>query len=262
MPEIPQTGTEQTILEHLGELRVRISWAAGGLILAVIVSFFFTEQLLDILIEPYGEQLQTLSPTEGIQTYFRVALVAGAMLAMPWMLYQVWLFISPGLHSHERRYVFIFVPSATILFIIGVAFSWFVLLPSAILFLSSFMPTIFSPEWTSNEYIGFATSFLFWIGLSFEIPLVVYFLALFGIVTSQTLRRQWRFAIVGIAVLAAAITPSIDPVTMILTMVPLIVLFFLSIVLASVGQRQFERKVAVDVDADSTVLNPSVDDAA
>ncbi len=245
--ELPAEGG-QTILEHLGELRVRLTWAFVGLVIATVVSFAFTEQILDILIKPYGEQLQTLSPTEGIETFFRVAIVTGATLAMPWILYQVWLFVSPGLHPFERRYVYVFVPSAFLLFLIGVAFSWFVLLPSAILFLSSFMPSIFSPEWTSQEYIGFATSFLFWIGVSFEIPLIVFFLARFGIVTSKALREQWRIAVVGIAVLAAAITPSIDPVTMLLTMAPLVLLYLLSILLASVGQRQFERTTALEGD--------------
>lgn len=236
----------QTILQHLNELRIRLTWAIAGLAIGVIISFVFTEQLLKILIEPYGEQLQTLSPTEGIETYFRIALIAGASLAMPWILYQLWLFIAPGLHAHEKRYVYVFIPSATLLFLVGVAFSWFILLPSAILFLSTFLPTIFSPDWTSQEYIGFATSFLFWIGLSFEIPLIVFFLARFGLVTSQTLREQWRIAIVAIAILAAVITPSIDPVTMLLTMAPLLILYGLSIVLAAVGQRQFQRTVTLD----------------
>lgn len=237
-----------TLLEHLNDLRVRLTWAVAGLAVGVVIGFIFAEQILNFLIEPYGETLQTLSPTEGIQTYFRVALFAGATLAMPWILYQLWLFIRPGLHAHEKRYVYIFIPAATILFLTGVAFSWFVLLPSAITFLSTFMESIFSAEWTSEEYIGFATSFLFWIGVSFEIPLIIYFLSLFGILSSRTLREHWRIAIVGIAVLAAVITPSIDPVTMLLTMLPLLFLYLLSILLASVGYRQFERKVALDDD--------------
>lgn len=241
-----EIGDGQTILQHLNELRIRLTWAIAGLAIGVIVSFIFTEQLLNILIEPYGETLQTLSPTEGIETYFRVALIAGVTLAMPWILYQLWLFIAPGLHAHEKRYVYVFIPSATLLFLLGVAFSWFILLPSAILFLSTFLPTIFSPEWTSQEYIGFATSFLFWIGLSFEIPLIVFFFARFGLVTSQALREQWRIAIVAIAILAAVITPSIDPVTMLLTMAPLLILYVLSIALAAVGQRQFQTTVTLD----------------
>ncbi|MGB3713747.1 MAG: twin-arginine translocase subunit TatC [Candidatus Promineifilaceae bacterium] len=236
----------QTVLEHLNEFRVRLTWAVGGLVVATVISFAFTQKLLEFLIEPYGEQLQTLSPTEGIETYFKVALMSGAILSMPWMLYQLWLFISPGLHEHERHFVYIFIPSATFLFLLGVAFCWLVLLPAAILFLSDFMPEIFWAQWTSNEYIGFATTFLLWIGLSFELPLIFYFLARVGVVTSQTLREHWRVAIVGIAVLAAAVTPSVDPVTMMLTMIPLVILYGLSIVLASVGQKQFQRSMALE----------------
>lgn len=248
--DIPTDG--QTVLEHLNEFRIRLTWAIGGLVVATIISFAFTQQLLNLLIKPYGEQLQTLSPTEGIETYFKVALMSGAIIAMPWILYQLWLFISPGLHEHERRYVYVFIPSATFLFLLGVAFAWFVLLPAAILFLSDFMPEIFWAQWTSNEYIGFATTFLFWMGLSFELPLVFYFLSRVGVITSQTLREHWRVAIVGIAILAAAVTPSIDPVTMLLTMVPLVLLYGLSIILASVGQKQFERSMALDGGEDAS----------
>jgi sec-independent protein translocase protein TatC len=236
----------QTILEHLGEFRIRLTWAAAGLVVATIISFLFVQELLAILIEPYGERLQTLSPTEGIETYFRVALVAGVALSMPWILYQFWRFVSPGLHSHERRYVFIFVPAASLLFLVGVAFAWLVLLPSAIAFLSTFMPSIFVAEWTSQEYIGFATTFLIWVGISFQMPLIVYFLARFGIINSKTLLEHWRIALVAIAVIAAAVTPSIDPVTMLLTMVPLLILYLLSIVLARVGYRQFSGSGTVD----------------
>lgn len=240
-----QDDSNQTILQHLGELRVRLTWAVAGLAIAVVVSFVFAERILDILIEPYGEQLQTLSPTEGIETFFRVSLVSGMILAMPWMLYQFWRFVEPGLHPHEKRYVYIFIPSATLLFLAGVAFCWFILLPSAILFLSNFMPGVFAPEWTSQEYIGFATTFLIWLGISFEVPLIIYFLARFGILSAKALREHWRIAIIAIAVLAAIVTPSIDPVTMMLTMIPLIILYLLSIFLASVGYRQFERSTAL-----------------
>ncbi len=256
MSEEAQVESGQSILQHLGELRVRLTWAAGGLVIAVVISFFFAEQLLNILIEPYGERLQTLSPTEGIQTYFRVALVAGVTIAMPWLLYQTWLFIEPGLHSHEKRYVYLFVPSAFLLFLTGVGFAWFILLPSAISFLSNFMPTIFSAEWTSQEYIGFATSFMLWLGIAFELPLIIFFLARFGIVSSQTLRQQWRIAVVAIAVLAAIITPSIDPVTMLLTMLPLLILYLLSILLAAVGQRQFEQTVSLEEPVEEELTPP------
>jgi sec-independent protein translocase protein TatC len=242
----PLAEDSQSLLEHLNELRVRLTWAVAGLVLFTAISFPFAEAMLRFLIKPYGEQLQTLSPTEGIETYFKIALVAGATLAMPWMLYQLWLFIAPGLHKNERRLVYIFVPSATILFLAGVAFAWLVLLPSAIAFLSTFMSAVFLPGWTSREYISFATTFIFWLGIAFELPLIIYFLSRFGIVTSQMLREHWRIAVVGIAVIAAVVTPSIDPVTMLLTMLPLAILYLLSIGLSALGQRQFERTTALD----------------
>jgi sec-independent protein translocase protein TatC len=249
----------ETILHHLNELRIRLTWAFVSLAVATLISFSFTQPLLEFLIAPYVEQVQTvtpegetvpldeekrlqlLRPTEGIETYFKVALVAGAIFSMPLILYQLWLFVSPGLEKHERRYVYLFIPSGTILFLLGVIFAWLVLMPAAIGFLASFMPSIFTAQWTAQEYIGFTTSFLFWIGISFEMPLIIYILSRVGVVSAASLRQNWRVAIVAIAVLAAAVTPSIDPVTMVLTMIPLLILYLLSIALAVIGQRQFER---------------------
>ena len=107
------------------------------------------------------------------------------------------------------------------------------------------MTTVFTTEWTSQEYVSFIIRMIFWLGVSFQLPIVIYFLARVGLVTARMLLDQWRMALVLIAVLAAVITPSIDPVTMLITMAPLVVLYFMSIALARVGQRQFERTVAV-----------------
>ncbi len=237
---------DKTLLEHIYELRKRLTWVVVALVAGTIVSFVFTEQLLLFLIAPYGDAVQAISPTEPIETYFKVALVSGAALAMPVILYQVWAFVRPGLEKNEQRFVYIFVPAAFFMFILGIIFSWTVLLPAAISFLSGFMPSIFMTEWTAREYISFTTTFLFWIGVSFEMPLVIYIFARVGVVEAHTLREQWRIAVVAIAVLAAAITPSIDPVTMLLTMAPLLVLYGLSIFLARLGQRQFARSMAID----------------
>jgi sec-independent protein translocase protein TatC len=244
--EEEQLENGQTLLEHLNELRVRLTWAVAGLVVGTVISFVFAQPLLEFLIAPYGSQLQVIGPTENIETFFKVALVSGGILSMPWILYQVWLFVVPALEPKERRFVYIFIPSAFILFLLGIVFSWTVLLPAAIEFLAEFMPDIFTTEWRANEYISFTTTFLFWIGVSFELPLIFYLLARAGIITSATLREQWRMAVVGIAVLAAAVTPSIDPVTMMLTMVPLLILYVLSIGLARLGQRQFQRATAID----------------
>jgi sec-independent protein translocase protein TatC len=245
---LPATeGPELTILGHLNELRIRLTHAAIGVLITTVISFAFADRLLQFLLQPYaasgpaGGELQTLRPTEGIETFFKVSLLSGAILAMPVILYEFWRFIEPGLTRNERRYVYIFIPASLLLFGIGIFFSWFVLAPAAIYFLANFMPDIFAAEWTSQEYISFVTRLLFWIGLSFELPIVIYFVARVGLVTSAGLRQQWRIAVVAIAVLAAIITPSIDPITMLLTMGPLLILFFISIGLAAIGQRQFER---------------------
>lgn len=236
----------QSILEHINELRIRLTWAVVALVIGTVISFVFTEPLLEFLIAPYGDMVQAISPTEPIETYFKVALVSGAVLAMPFMLYQIWLFISPALEKNERRFVYIFIPAAFLLFLTGIVFTWTVLLPAAVSFLSTFMPDVFAVEWTAREYISFTTTFIFWLGVSFEMPLIIYLVARAGLITAQTLREQWRMAVVGVAVIAAAVTPSIDPVTMLLTMVPLLILYVLSILLAMLGTRQFERSMAVD----------------
>jgi sec-independent protein translocase protein TatC len=245
-------GPQDTILSHLNELRKRLTWAAASVAVTTVLSFVFAEQLLDLLLRPYasssplGTQLQVLRPTEGIETFFKVSLMAGAIMSMPVILYQLWLFIAPGLTKKERRYIYIFLPSALILFGLGISFAWFILVPASVQFLANFLPDVFNPDWTGQEYIGFLTTMLFWIGVAFEMPVIVYFIARVGLVTAKTLREQWRMALVAISVLAAMITPSVDPITMLLTMAPLIVLYGLSIILALVGQRQFERAMAID----------------
>ncbi|MCB9009340.1 MAG: twin-arginine translocase subunit TatC [Ardenticatenaceae bacterium] len=251
-PDAELESGQDTLLGHLNELRIRLTYIAVALLVTTAFSFIFAEPMLQFLLGPYAKsiggvvELQTLEPTEGIETFFKMSLLSGAFLSMPIILYQFWQFVVPGLTSSERRYIYIFLPSALLLFALGILFAWFVLIPAAVYFLANFLGTIFKTDWTPSGYIGFVLRMLFWIGIAFEMPVIVYFIARVGVVTAQSLREQWRFAIVGIAVLAAIITPSIDPVTMLLTMAPLLVLYVLSIGLAIVGQRQFERSVAIE----------------
>ncbi len=251
--EVEKDGSEAGILDHLNELRKRVTWAAGAVAFGTIIGFIFAERLLKYLLEPYSKYapegaqlLQTLRPTEGIETYFKVALLFGFTLTMPLILYQFWLFIVPALSKKERRYVYIFIPVTLTLFLLGISFAWFILVPASVAFLSNFMPAVFQAEWTGEEYIGFLVTMLFWLGVSFEMPVIIYVIARVGFISGSTLREQWRFALVGIAVLAAVVTPSVDPVTMLLTMAPLFVLYLLSIGMAYLGQRQFEKSMAID----------------
>jgi sec-independent protein translocase protein TatC len=151
-------------------------------------------------------------------------------------VYFIWSFIAPGLEEKEKRYVRFIVPGATFLFILGVAFAWAIMLPAAIGFLSTFEPDIFKTSWRAAAYIPFVTSLMFWIGVAFQLPLIVFFLAKLKIVTAKKLLSWWRFAFVGAAIVAALITPTVDPFNMMLVMAPLIFLYFLSVGLAKLAR--------------------------
>lgn len=223
---------QMTLLEHLEEFKNRLVKAALAVLITTIISTSFTNQLLQLMIAPYGNRLQVLGPTEGISVYFRVALTAGLILAMPVLVYQFLMFILPGLEDNERQYVFWGVPAATLLFLVGVVFAWYLMIPAAVGFLSSWQTDIFVQEWQSQKYIPFITSLLFWIGLSFETPLIIFIMAKLKVVTPQFLIKQWRFAVVIIAIASAMITPTVDPFNMALVMLPLILLYGLSILLS------------------------------
>ncbi len=227
---------QMPIMSHLRELRNVLIKCAIALAVASAIAFAFTTPILQFLVAPYGGLLETIDPTENVTTYFRVALVSGAVLAMPFLVYFIWTFIAPGLEEKERRYVRFIVPGATILFGVGVAFAWFIMLPAAIHFLADFEPDIFKTSWRAAAYIPFVTSLMFWIGVAFELPLLVFFLAKLKIVTARQLLGWWRFAVVGAAIVAALITPTVDPFNMALVMGPLILLYFLSILMARLAR--------------------------
>lgn len=246
-PPQEQAGHElrMSLMEHLDELRYRLVRAFGGLAVGTIIGLFIAGNIFAFLLTPYCQlaqatnecRLQTLGPTEGVVAYFRVALTVGGMLAIPIMTYQVLMFVVPGLTPRERRYIFISIPAITLLFIVGVAFAWFVLMPPALGFLQEFQPTLFKPEWTADLYLSFITALLFWMGVAFQTPLIFFILALLGMVSARVLVRNWRIAIVGASIAAAMITPTIDPVNMFLVMAPLLALYLLSILLVMIGRR-------------------------
>jgi sec-independent protein translocase protein TatC len=226
------TSIGMTLIDHFEELRDRIVRSFIAVVVATFIVAAFADQIFKFLLVPYGEAVIITSPTEGISIYFRVALIGGLVLAMPYLIYNVIMFILPGLEKNEQRYVMWGVPSATFLFLVGAAFTWFILLPTAINFLKYWQIEIFKPMWQANEYIPFVTSLIFWIGVSFETPLIIFIMAKVGVVTPRFLAQQWRFAVVIIAIMAAMITPTVDPFNMALVMAPLMGLYGLSILLA------------------------------
>lgn len=227
--------TPLTLLEHLHELRRRLFRAMFALVIGVLASAAFTSTILSYLIRPYGSELKVLGPTESVVMYFRVALLAGAIIAIPYITLQLFLFIAPGLTRREKRWIYLALPATTALFLIGVGFAWFIMVPTALGFLRDFESGIFEADWTAERYIAFITSLLFWIGVAFEMPVVVFVLARMGILGPRPLMRNWRLAIVLISIAAALITPTVDPFNMLLVIAPLMGLYILSIGLAAIA---------------------------
>jgi sec-independent protein translocase protein TatC len=226
-----------TILEHLQEFRRRLIIASAALLIGVVVSAVFTQQLLDWLTTPAKDQVEDLAiiytePLEYWATYFRVALVAGVALAMPVIVYEILAFVGPGLTRQERRWVYPIVLGASLSFLGGAAFAYYVELPPALRFLLGFSGDVAEPLIKIGSYINFVTRLMLVTGLVFEMPLVVMGLAKLGVVTSRRLLGWWRYALVLAFVVAAVVTPSIDPVTQTLVAAPIIVLYFAGIVLA------------------------------
>lgn len=232
----------KSLLEHVEELRRRLIRALLALAVGFVISALFTNQLLGWLARPVGglENLEAIEVTENLGVFMQVALLGGVLLAMPVMVYQVWRFITPGLYPHERRYVYVLAPAATLLFIAGAAFAYFVMLPAAVPALLGFAPIPTRPR--PANYISFVTNLMFWVGISFEMPLFIFFLAKVRLVSPRDLLRNWRVAVFLIALLAALVTPTGDPINMGLVMIPLVVLYILSILLARVAYRESERE--------------------
>jgi sec-independent protein translocase protein TatC len=233
---------QMSIMEHLEELRSRLLKSIIIVAITTGLSFAVTERLMAYLIAPAGIKPVFLRPTEMFVTYFKVALMAGAALAMPYLVYQLVQYIWPGLQGGERRYVRIIVPGATVSFVAGVAFTYYVALPFALRYLASFGGNLVEAQWAIGEYISFVTTLLFWSGVIFETPLLMFFLSRLGIVTPKFLSTNRRFAIIIIAVVAAVITPTPDPFNMGIVMLPLLAMYEIGIVLAKIAYRERQQK--------------------
>lgn len=221
-----ETGAPMTLIAHLREFRHRLIVSVIALVVATLISALFAKQLLLFLVQPVGSaNLQFLRPTESFVIYMKVSFLAGIALAMPVLLYQLLRFVMPGLTATERRYVWILIPGGAISFVIGLAFANLILVPQALRFLSGFLADVAPSQWSFDAYISFVTTFLLWVGLSFETPLVIYVLVKLGVVRPETLARQRKYAILGAFILAAIITPTPDPFNQTLVALPLILLF-------------------------------------
>ena len=218
------------LMNEIEAFRMHLLRSVLGVALGVGISFYFTQQLIEFLARPVEGglgALKAIEVTESIGVYMRVALLSGIIISLPYIAFEFWRFAAPGLRPREKKIGLFGIPLASIFFMGGIVFTYKILLPGALPFLLNFMgiQTQLRPE----SYFSFVTSLMFWIGVTFELPLLIYLLTAIGLVKPRVLVDQWRLAIVIISILAAAITPTVDPVNMALVMLPVTLLYFISI---------------------------------
>ncbi len=231
-------GKVLTIIEHLQELRTRVMWSAIALFVGIGVSIWpLTKYAMHFLIAPAQDtrpdfKLHQFQLLDYWSTYFRVSLLLGIAIAMPMLMYQLLAFVAPGLTKQERRWLYPIVVGASLMFVLGMAFAYYAELPPALKFLLDPKNEDVEPTIGVQTYIDTVTRLLLVTGLVFEMPFVIMGLAKIGVVTSKRLLGWWRYAILLAVLLAAVVTPSIDPVTQMVVALPILVLYFVGIGLA------------------------------
>ncbi|MFQ5934494.1 MAG: twin-arginine translocase subunit TatC [Dehalococcoidia bacterium] len=234
-----------SIFEHLSELRGRLIKSVIALLLGTGAAAGLTFPVLKFLKEPAGDvALVYIDPTELISTYFKVAILGGFILAMPVILYQIAMFVTPGLTSREKRYLVVALPAALLCFGGGVVFTWYVLLPPALHFLLNFGSSVAEPQIRISRYINLVIMLSFWVGISFQTPLLMLIFARLGIVSSRAFAKKRKFAILGAFVVGAILTPTFDPINQTLLASPIVVLYELGIWLAKLAGRQRRKATA------------------
>ena len=226
---ITSTSMRAFLMNEIEAFRMHLLRSVLGVVVGVGISFYFTQQIIEFLAQPVGglAALKAIEVTESIGVFMRVALLSGIIIALPYIAFEFWSFAAPGLRPREKKIGLFGIPLASIFFISGVVFTYLILLPGALPFLLNFMGI--QAQLRPQSYFSFVTGLMFWLGVTFELPLLVYFLTALGFVKPKVLVNQWRLAIIIIAILAAAITPTIDPVNMALVMLPVTLLYFMSI---------------------------------
>src|SRR5579859_4477602 len=234
----PDPEQHMALVEHLRELRDRLIRAVLGVALTTALSFIFINQLFQIFINllPAGVHMQATHPAETFTAYFKVALTCGIILAMPVIIYQLFRFLAPGLSARERRWLLLSLPLVTVFFLAGALFCYFLVLPSALNFLFNFGDTTkIEQRPTISEFIGFVTTFVLAVGLTFELPPVMFLLAKLGVVSVKRMSGFRRYVIVLAFVIAAVITPTPDPVNQTIVALPIYVLYELGVLFAKLA---------------------------
>ena len=237
-----------SLIEHLEELRKRIIISVVAIAVGMTACFIFKGPLLRLLIAPLGgRELITLSPTESFMTVFKVAAYGGLILASPIVIYQIWAFVAPGLKSREKHAALLATIFTTMLFLVGVVFAWYMVLPRGLDFLLNYEADIFNQQIQATRYFSFVAMFLLGFGLIFELPAMLVTLSWLGIVNAKTLSKQRKYAILIGALVSAILTPGQDFFSMLAMFVPFLILYEVSILLARLIERSRRKKLAVEV---------------
>ncbi|RRR71715.1 MAG: twin-arginine translocase subunit TatC [Candidatus Viridilinea halotolerans] len=240
-PPPADDGSAMTLIDHLVELRRRLARASIAVILGMAVGIFLVLgpfKLVDVIITTFAPlsdtpPVQSVGTAEEFTSYMTVALAVGFILAMPVLVYQLLAFIVPGLTDRERRIIFIALPFVFFFFLAGIAFGWFITVPTAIHFLVGFSGSeLIESQPALADFIRTITMLLLINGVVFELPVIIYVLAFLGVVTAQQLAKYRRFAVVGVTIIAAIITPTGDPINLALLAIPMYFLYELGIILA------------------------------
>src|SRR5918994_4613054 len=241
LPRRLQHGEEATLVEHLGELRSRILISVFALAPAFAVAFAFQERLVKWLSKPLpgGKGLITLGVVEPFTTAVKVSFAAAVAVTLPVLLYQLWAFLAPALEESIQRTVAVFATFATCLFAAGVAFSYFVVIPRALSFLTNFNEDVFDVQIRASYYFSFITVTLLATGLAFQMPIFILALVRLRVLTADRLRRNRRMGMLGMLIFAILL-PTVDPVSLALEVLPLFLLFELSILLATYMEKRWD----------------------
>jgi sec-independent protein translocase protein TatC len=221
-----------SLMEHLEELRKRLIHSVIYLVIGFAIAYAFHERLYGIIQKPLDDlhiPLNFTHPTDGLNLYLKTAFLGGALIASPFILYQLWLFISPGMYANEKRYVWPFMSATVGLFLAGAWFGYHWVLPGAIKVLVLDFGKRFHPILTIEDYTQFFLAVILGLGICFELPILIFFLSLFGIVDAKFLMRHIRYAILVIFLISAIICPLPDPVSMCLFASPMLVLYMLGV---------------------------------
>jgi sec-independent protein translocase protein TatC len=227
---------ELSLVQHLREFRDRLMVACIAIAITTAISFLFTTDIIKLLLVPAGvSRLLALSPTENFTTYFRVALFSGFALSMPVVLYEIYAYIDPALHPNERKFALTIGPFVLLLFVVGMLFCYFVLLPNALKFLINFGSEVIDNQLRASEYLSFVTLFIVGMGVVFEMPILIWALIRLGVVQRSWLTKRRRYVFVAVFAIAAVITPTPDPFNQTIVAIPMYLLFELGLLLARFG---------------------------